>query len=113
MELAKGVSYATARQIALERFGGREAAAVLSQPNNILAVEYCKALQRFGSSIRPVTVERIGAGHDSATASQEIASASLLRRKICNGESFRAFCPRSAGRFIRELEKGLAPLRMD
>lgn len=114
MELAKGVSYATARQIALERFGGREAAAVLSQPNNILAVEYCKALQRFGSSIRPVTVERIGAGHDSATASQEIASASLLRRKICNGESFRAYVPASAWEvYTAELEKGLAPCRME
>ncbi len=114
MELAKGVSYAAARQTALERFGGREAAAVLSQPNNILAVEYCKALQRLGSPIRPVTVERIGAGHDSGAASQEIASASLLRGKVCNGERFRAYVPASAWEiYTAELEKGLAPCRME
>lgn len=40
---------------------------VLESPNNILAVEYLKALRRCGSSIRPYVIRREGAGyHDTA-----------------------------------------------
>ncbi len=113
-ELAKGAAYAAARQAAVERLAGAEAAAVLSRPNDLLGAEYCKALQRLRSSIVPVAVGRIGAEHDASSASREIASASLVREKIRNGEPFQAFVPEPARAvYDAELARQTAPCRME
>lgn len=50
-----GIPYAAARQKAVERLAGPEVAAALIEPNNILGVEYLKALLRRNSSIQPLT----------------------------------------------------------
>ncbi len=114
IKLAQGVSYAMARQAAVEQYAGQEVADVLSQPNDILAVEYCKALQKLGSAIIPVTFERTGVGHDSNVSHDRIASASLLREKVLAGESFQQFVPDSGWKvYTSELQKGSAPCRMD
>ena len=70
-ELAAGISYPAARQRAVETLAGTETAAVLSQPNDLLAVEYCKSLLRHGSAITPVAVPRTGAGHDAVWTERE------------------------------------------
>lgn len=55
-------------------------AAVLSSPNNILGIEYLKALKRLGSSITPVTLQRSGAHyHEQSLSTVEYPSASGLR----------------------------------
>ena len=42
---------------------------ILNSPNNILGIEYCKALNRLKSNIKPVTLKRQGMGyHDTLTA---------------------------------------------
>lgn len=42
---------------------------ILNSPNNILGIEYCKALNRLKSSLKPVTLKRQGMGyHDTLTA---------------------------------------------
>lgn len=43
---------------------------LLTSPNNILGVEYCKALHKLGSSILPVTTPRLGAGYHETLSSQ-------------------------------------------
>ena len=35
---------------------------LLNKPNNILAIEYLKAIKRLNSSIKPVAIKRVGAG---------------------------------------------------
>lgn len=64
--LKKGLSYpaAVAGAIRLSADGKSEAADLLSSPNNLLGIEYCRALKRFSSAIRPVTVKRLGDYHD-------------------------------------------------
>ena len=57
-ELAGPISFAAARQRALASLIGEEGAAVLSRPNDILAVEYAKALSREESEIRLVPILR-------------------------------------------------------
>ena len=72
---------------------------VLSSPNNILGIEYCKALLRLNSQIRPVTIRREGMGYhettvpegDSASSSPDLqsstdffASATAIRSLIQN-----------------------------
>ena len=62
-ELETGCAYAAARQRALEAMGG--AGAALTQPNDILAVEYLKALELQALPLEPFAVARRGARHDA------------------------------------------------
>lgn len=84
-ELNKGFSYPAARQNALVKIGESKAAKVLSYPNNILGVEYIKALKRFNSEIIPVGIKRIGAAHDSMEEDKTV-SASYLREAFYSGD---------------------------
>ena len=56
-ELAKGLSFAAARESAARALIGEDAA-VLREPNDILGVEYCKALLQSGSTIAPLAILR-------------------------------------------------------
>lgn len=87
-ELASGVSFPRARQNAVETLGG--SGSVLENPNDILAVEYCKALLTLQSPIKPMTVRRDGSYHDDLQA--ENPSASVLRTKT----DWRGFVPEKA-----------------
>ena len=77
--LADGVPYAAARQSALA-LRSPESAELLSSPNNILAVEYIKALYDLRSDMRVLTFRREGAEHDGVGGSGCIRSASELCR---------------------------------
>lgn len=79
--IEKGYSYPRAVTEILSRTD-RQAAELISQPNNILAVEYLKALDFFRSDIKPLTVKRKGAGHDSSGTVQGFASASYIREHM-------------------------------
>lgn len=65
-----------------------QSAEIISEPNNILAVEYLRALKYFSSDIKPFTVKREGACHDSTETSQEFASASYIREHIESASKF-------------------------
>ena len=84
--LSTGMTFAAARQKAVEAVFGREAAEILSQPNDILAVEYIKALNKLGSAVSPSAVKRIGAGHDSFRAEGKTASARKIRESYYRGD---------------------------
>lgn len=109
LELKSGISYAAARERALYR-ELRENAALLSRPNNILAVEYIKALRRLGSACNIIAVQRTGAEHDAEEISGGFASASYIRRRLQSGErDFTGLMPESAQRILADaLERGLA-----
>lgn len=91
-QLKAGNSFALARQKALfatfEAEGSSipadELDAVLSSPNNILGIEYIKALIRQKSSIRPYTIARSGEGYKSPTVNA-LASASGIRQHLLSG----------------------------
>ncbi len=87
--LASGHPYASARQTAVQALVGREAE-ILATPNNNLGVEYIRALSTLGRNIRPYTVLRQGAAHNSpnlpeGTASAPFVSATWLRRALTEG----------------------------
>lgn len=54
--------------------------AILSSPNNILGIEYLKALQRLSSSICAVPIHRILSGYHSAQIQDKISSATAIRQ---------------------------------
>lgn len=86
-ELSAGKSFPAARAFAIESLLGRKSAAALSAPNNILGIEYIRALNRLNSPIKPLAIERIGAAHDSNTSSDKsFMSASAIRQSIINSD---------------------------
>lgn len=85
------LSYAKARQQVLKQRLG-EKASLLSMPNNILAVEYLKAVLREHPGMTAIAIERRGAGHDSLREN-EFPSAKNLRTLYMAGESIRHYLP--------------------
>ena len=115
-ELAAGVSFAAARQRAVERLASAEDAALLAQPNNILGVEYCKSLLRRNSTIRPLTIQRKGAGYHETEPEAELPSATMLRELLRSGEREKALslmAPAMRSAFEEEARLGRAPVLME
>jgi predicted nucleotidyltransferase len=84
--LRSGQTYPAARaQVLGELAGDAAAAELLGTPNNILGIEYLKALRQAGSPIRPLTIPRIGAGYHDVEAVGAIASATGIRRRLAEG----------------------------
>ena len=107
--LAQGMAYAPARQQAAEELGAPPR--MLSRPNDILAIEYLKALRRQRAPMEPLAVLRQGAGHDG-TPSGDTASASYLRTLLRSGRTDEAlsYLPAPAAQVLRrELALGQAP----
>lgn len=92
-ELDKGFSFPKARQNALENMGYD--GAVLSSPNNILAVEYCKAILAQNNKLIPMPILRRGSYHDTAP-DQENPSATAIRNLIEESKDWRNFVPDAA-----------------
>lgn len=86
-ELRQGLSYPQARARALSPLSDAGVLPLLSSPNNILGLEYCIALKRRRSSIRPLTLPRSGNGyHDPDLAGdgeEAFPSAFAIRRALC------------------------------
>ncbi len=113
--LGQGITFARARQQAVEQVYSQQVAALFSQPNNILGIEYLRQLRVGGYLISPQTVGRQGAGHDSHSPGGQFASASLLRRLIRQGEveEAAAFMPAASAAVLRRaLQEGLAPTKL-
>lgn len=91
-ELVKGLSFPAARQAALEAMGFD--GSILSTPNNILAVEYCKAILARSSSMQPMPILREGSYHDTAPDLFN-PSATAVRALMENG-SWQSFVPEEA-----------------
>ena len=110
--LAAGLPFAAARQAAVAQLLGSGPAALLSFPNNILAIEYLRALARLGSDIAPLTLPRQGAAHDSLCGEAGLPSASLLRQRYRDGEDITPWLPPAMARQLRRAgEQGAVPER--
>lgn len=79
--LKKGYSYPAARALAV-RESHPELADILEQPNNILGVEYCKALLKLNSKIIPHTLKRQGQDYHSDSMDEGFASATGIRKLL-------------------------------
>lgn len=87
-QLENGVSYPKAVSNALSAYIEKDPHSVdgdiLKNPNNILGIEYIKALMTLNSSIEPIAVKRIASGHNDTGISSSIASATAVRNEIRN-----------------------------
>ena len=92
-QLDKGLSFPAARQAALAEMGLD--ATLLDTPNNILAVEYCKAILSQGAAMEIIPILRQGDYHDTL-ADQNNPSATAVRQLMVAGIDFSRFIPEKA-----------------
>ena len=106
-ELEKGVSFAAARQTAMDMEYG-SISEHLRTPNNILAVEYLKALYELRCRMEPITVQRQGADHDEPEG-----SASDIRARLRNKQATKGFVPKACQKVYREeTKRSRGPVKM-
>lgn len=88
--MTDGMSFPLAREKA---YSGIIDAEFLHSPNNILGIEYIKALRKLNSKIVPETIKRTGVSHHSLLPSGEFASATLIRERLEKDEDISPFVP--------------------
>lgn len=104
----KNISYAAAREKVLYSILGESD--VLRHSNDILGVEYIKAVLKLQSGITPVAIRRIGAGHNSQEIS-EILSASAIRKRMQSDQAIDGFLPNGAMKIYQsEIENRFHPV---
>ena len=94
---------------------------LLDSPNNLLGIEYCKALSLLNSQITPVTIKREGAGYHEKEISWSMPSATALRRALVGTERAEASIsgllfhaqPDSVAAFTEELLSSQCPVTED
>lgn len=87
--LSLGLSYSVSRSNALEDYisiispnDENNYKEILNKSNNILGIEYLKALMKINSSITPITIRRAGSGYNDMKISEGFASATAIRNLI-------------------------------
>ena len=96
--LEAGLSFPAAREAAVRDIGGD--ASLLSDPNNILGVEYCKAILSSGAPLDIFPVIRMGSYH-AVAPDQENPSATAIRRRMEAGEPWESYVPDDAAQILR------------
>ena len=93
---ANGISYAAARQKVVEKLTDKDTAAMLTSSNNILAVEYLKAVIKNNYAIKPYTVQRQGDAYNDTDIRSDYASATALRGNL-KADNISKYIPVKAG----------------
>ena len=109
-ELSKGVAFPKARENAilgyLKDFSYKN---ILSEPNNILGIEYLKALKKYRSRIKPILVPRKSSGHLTLDYTGSISSSTSIRNMLKTGNTANlkdALTPSSYTILKEEINKG-------
>lgn len=111
--LRAGHSYAASLVAALAD-SGHVADDFVASPNNILGLEYLRALKRFAPHLVPLPVRRIGSGYHATGIAGELSSATAIRRRISSGEGVpadaaAALPAASRALLSRRISEGSAP----
>ncbi len=88
--MSLGNSYPKSRTMAYSNLIAPE---LISEPNNILGIEYIKTLKALKSSINPQTIKRASVSHHDMSSSENFASATLIRDMLKNNDDISQFVP--------------------
>lgn len=129
--LKQGLSFPSARSKAAEEYLNytehvcvcskddadcRHESELLQHPNNILGIEYCRALLNRCSQICPVTIPRASSGYHDLSMSTDFASASAIRQAIHKeslSKSVQAQLPFSSFTVLKEAFESCPPITVD
>ena len=105
-ELGKGVSYPKARESALMMYLNdiKRYANILSGSNNILAIEYLKALKKLKSNMKPFSVQRKKVYYNDEKIVDEFASSTAIRKLVARQQydEIRKVMPTSSYMLLKE-----------
>ncbi|MDY4592231.1 MAG: nucleotidyltransferase family protein [Eubacteriales bacterium] len=94
--LAQGLSYPQAYSLAVKAVCQTDdkdyLASLLDSPNNLLAIEYIKAIRRLNAAITPIAIKRLGSYNDMSVEG-EFASASAIRNNLRDKAVLQKYCP--------------------
>jgi len=119
--ITAGYSFPSAREKALKKYITEVLRkdipdSIVSTPNNILGIEYMKALKKLNSTIRPYTIKRLNNQYNTPHLTGEISSATAIRNYIFSGKNLyttevKNSLPETSYKIlIDEYESGRAPL---
>lgn len=118
--IRQGLSYPVARSRAFcdtfsEKIPQNTLLSLLSEPNNILALEYLKALKQINSPILPLTLKRQQVGYHEKTLSSTFASATALRDRILHSdlEAVQPYIPKPAFSVLKREYLHSFPIQTD
>ena len=100
--LRDGVSYPAARSSVVAGFLPELPPDILASPNNILGIEYLKALRSSGSQLVPYTIKRLGAGYHDTDVTTQVASATGIRKMIAEGKDVDFWLPEPCRQILNE-----------
>ena len=93
--LKTGINYPTALSKALKDILGY----TISEPNDLLGISYIKEIIKNNYPIIPITIKRIGSYYETETTTN-IASASLIRKKIQENQSISQYIPNNTEKYL-------------
>ena len=93
--LKTGINYPTALSKALKDILGY----TISEPNDLLGISYIKEIIKNNYPIIPITIKRIGSYYETETTTN-IASASLIRKKIQENQSISSYIPKNTEKYL-------------
>ena len=103
MFLANGDSFPKARSNALKEYIGNtkgisenEIEITIKSPNNILAIEYMKAIKHFDSKLKPLAIKRVGSDYASLDTTDDFVSATAIRNQMKQGNDIKSLVPPDA-----------------
>ena len=105
VSLNSGKTYAAARSDALVS-GGHATTGFIMSPNNILGVEYLRALKKYAPDMIPLPIRRIGSRYHSTEISGEFSSATAIRKAFLQ-------CTTQASGFLSALPAATAQMTVD
>lgn len=103
-ELATGISYPKAREKALLMYLNdiRKYANILSGSNNILGIEYLKAIQKIKSKLKVTTIKREGANYNDFELTGKYSSATAIRHGLLNNIDVRPSIPENSYKILQD-----------
>ena len=111
--LSRGLSYPRARAAAVAELYGGDWPQLITGANNLLGMEYIRAIQEIAPTLLPVTIPRCQTLHDGEESGETIASASVVRRHLRRGElaALTRYLPDSSFRIcLEEISRLRAPV---
>lgn len=102
--LKSGMSYPSARAFLIRERYGPQMEQIASSPNDLLGIEYLRAMKQVAPKMKAAVLPRQGTGHNSSVPSGKFASASYLREQLLSGrmEIFSEYLPRQAWEIYQE-----------
>jgi cytidyltransferase-like protein len=120
-ELEKGLSYPAARRAAIDGYlksmpNVGPSVKVLDTANNILGIEYLKAIKKIKSTIVPYTIKRTGSLYNSQQLTGNLSSATAIRKAVLEAPalsdgSLQAVMPKAGFDILKEeIQNGRGPV---